>query len=337
MAWEAYALTAAFISVLIAALLLMLSRIFDFKALEQSAKSELVFAASSVIVALVLIGLVNFGAEAGKNIAAEMYIYTYQHAAAGSPDYLYYTDENGVKQQLTPAMFSDRRYTLSEIVILYMKSTMYCAESVGSKAFKISMVAHEISSISQDVFMAYPMSAWSWGGIAQAMDNLLNTIYFLELVFHLEVYVLRFMDVFSVAYLIPIGIVMRAFPPTRGAGAYVIAFGVGLYLVFPMAYLAAVFSSPYPNLCATPQIPDPASGENSKAGIVGELIMWYRAFEGNILDMMSKLSDLSNALLMNLCFFPFLAFAITITVMQFTSGLFGANINEIGRGLIKLI
>lgn len=335
--WEVYAITAAFIAVLVSALLIMLSRIFDFKLLEQAAKSELVFAASSILVVIALIALIGEGTEVGKRMASEMYVYTYQHAG-----YLSYTEVDPTTgaetvRTLTPALFSDPGYTLIEINILYMRSVMYCAESMGVWAFRLSMIGHELSTIRQDVFMAYPMSGWAWGGMAQSADNLLNTIYFMEFMYWLIIYILRFMDVFTLPYLLPLGIVMRAFPPTRGAGAYVIAFSIAIYLVFPLAYLAAAFSSPYPNLCATPQIPEPAFGENSKAGIFTELIMWFRAFEGDILDMLQKFSDLTNALMMNLCLFPFLALTIAMTFMQFTNGLFGANIPEIGRGLVKLI
>ncbi len=330
--WEALAIMAAFIAVLVSALLLMLSRILDFKILEQSAKAELVFAASSVILVIFLIGAVKYGTDIGKTVSASMYLYSYQHVGE-----LHFLNASGQEQVLDTSIFSSPDYTLNEIVILYMRSVMYCAESVGNSAFYVSLAAHQISSFSQDVWMAYPISAWAWGGIAQAADNLLNTFYFMELVYRIQIYVMRFMDVFSLSYLLPIGILMRSFPPTRAAGAYVLAFTIGVYLVFPIAYLAAVFSSPYPALCATPQLPEIPQGESSKAGILSQLVMWYRAFEGDLLDFVDKFSDFTNSLLINLCFFPFLAFAIMITFVQSSSGLFGANVSEVGRGLIKLI
>ncbi|VVB98095.1 Uncharacterised protein [uncultured archaeon] len=289
------------------------------------------FAASSVLVALFLIALVQEGSFIGKAAAEKMYVYTYSHA------YLHYKDADGTDHVLDESVFQDSQTSMLDISILYMRSVMYCAESMGVWVFRLSMAAHEISTISQDVFMAYPMSGWAWGGIAQSMDNLLNTIYFVELIYRIQIYIFRFMSVFALPYLLPIGILMRAFPPTRGGGAYVIAFSIAIYLVYPFAYMAAVFSSPYPNLCATPQIPAPSFGENSKSGIAWEFVMWYRAFEGNILDMLGKFSELSSALMTNLCFLPFIAFTIAMTAMQFSNGLFGANIPEIGRGLIKLI
>lgn len=334
--WEILTLMAAFVSVMLAALLIMFSRLFDFKMLEQAAKAELVFAASSVLVAVFLIGLVNYGTAVGKNVTASMYEYSYSHM--GYLTYTY-TDETGaeVETTLDPSTIQDPQYTLVEIVILYMRSVMNCMENMGLSAFWISMGAHQISTFSQDVYMSPGMGAWAWGGFAQAADNLLNTIYFMELIFRIQIYVLRFMDVFSIAYLLPIGIIMRAFPPTRGAGAYVIAFTVGLYLVFPLSYLAAVFSSTNPALCATPEIPPPPMEGTSKVSFVSSITLWYEAFEDNIVDAVSKFSDFTNTLITNLCFFPFVAFAITLTFIQASNGLFGANVPEIGRGLVKLI
>ncbi len=337
MDWQITAILAVFVSVLISVLLLMLSRFFDFKMLEQSAKAELVFAASSLFVVMLLIITVNEGARVGLAITEEMYVYTYNN------QYLHYTEIDPITNARTDKVldstfFDVNQYSLIDIMILYMRSIMYCTEDIGVWVYRVSMIMHWGSSITQDVFMSFPMSGWSFGGFAQITDNLLNTIYFMELINFLQIYILRFVDIFALPIMLPIGIVLRAFPPTRGAGAYTIAIAIGLYLVYPLAYLFIVFSSPYPNLCATPQIPEPIGlGENSKAGLGSQLMLWIRAFQWDIIDLLNKTSDLINALLMNLCFFPFVALAIAMTFIQFSTGLFGANIPEIGRGLMKLI
>ena len=50
MAWQAFVLIAPFCSVMVSAILIMLSRFFDFKPLEQSAKAEIMFALSSLAI-----------------------------------------------------------------------------------------------------------------------------------------------------------------------------------------------------------------------------------------------------------------------------------------------
>ncbi|MDD5337005.1 MAG: hypothetical protein PHS02_00815 [Candidatus ainarchaeum sp.] len=330
--WEALVLTAAFMSVMVAALLIMIARFLDFKMLEQSAKSELLFAISSVVVALFLIILLTYGSQVGKAVAREMYKYTYEKTG-----YLNYKDANGVPVPLDPTTFDNPDYSMIEISILYMKSVMYCAEDMGRMTFLVSMPVHWLTSISQDVFMAYPMSGWAWGGVAQSMDNLLNTLYFTELIYHLQVYVLRFMDVFALNFILPIGILMRAFPPTRGAGAFVISFAVAIYLVYPFSFLAAAFSTTYPTLCLTPDIPAPDLSNTADRGSLWSLMLWYNAFEHNIIELVTNFSDFINSLLTNLCLLPMLALTVTMTFAQASNGLFGANVPEIGRGLIKLI
>ncbi|MFA5077310.1 MAG: hypothetical protein WC488_02695 [Candidatus Micrarchaeia archaeon] len=336
MGWETLALTAAFIAVMISALLIMISRFLDFKILEQSAKSELLFAASSVLVVIFLIVLVRYGTAVGKGVAFEMYKYTYEKTG-----YLHYktldASGNEVDQPLDASVFANPDLTLIEISILYMKSVMYCAESMGRMVFLVSMPTHWLSSISQDVFMAYPMSGWAWGGVAQSTDNILNTLYFTELIYRFQIYVLRFMDVFALEFMLPIGILMRSFPPTRGAGAFVISFAIAIYLVYPFSFLAAAFSTTYPALCLTPDIPAPDLSTTMDRGSLWSMMMWYNAFEHNIIELVTNSGNFINSLLTNLCFLPMLALTLTLTFAQMSNGLFGANVPEIGRGLLKLI
>lgn len=332
--WEIASLLIVFTSVMVCALIIMLSRFFDFKMLEQHAKAELVFAASSVLVVLLLIGLTYEAQRIGKTIAEEMYIYSYKDAR------LYYIeiddDGNKIKKEFTRDEFRTSGYSLIEITILYLRSIMRCAESYGVHLFILSMLAHELAPTAQDVFMHITTSGWVFSGLAQTMDNMLNTIYFLELAYRIQIYIMRFMDSFALPLFLPLGILLRVCPPTRGAGGYIIALSLGMYIIYPLAYLVVLFSSPYSS-CTTPEIPEPYLGGTSKIGAIDELSMWFSAFHRSISVFLSVIANFSSALITKICFFPLVALAITMTFVQATSGLFGANIPEIGRGLLKLI
>ncbi|MBU0586825.1 hypothetical protein KJ780_04890 [Candidatus Micrarchaeota archaeon] len=332
-----YAFLAVMFAFLISALLIMFSRLFDFKLLEQSAKSEMVFAVSSLILVLLLAGIVNDGQTVMKNIVSDMYVYSYKDVAYPS-----YTTVDALGResivQLTPDKIRDPSISLVEVAILYMKSVLRCAEGVAQVLYVVSAPAYIMSSLSQDVWMAFPISGWAMGGVAQTFENILNQIYFLEVVFRVEIYILKFLDVTAIPIFLPAGIILRAFPPTRGAGAYILALTIGLYFVFPFAYITAVLSSPYPQICGTSHMPPmPDQYGITEVGFFTGLKMWYRAFEDIISGLWSDSGGTINAMLTNLCFVPFLALAITLTFVQGATGLFGANISEIGRGLVKLI
>ncbi|MEM4272598.1 MAG: hypothetical protein QXH30_03320 [Candidatus Bilamarchaeaceae archaeon] len=154
---------------------------------------------------------------------------------------------------------------------------------------------------------------------------------------------------------------MRQFPPTRGSGAFVIAFSLGFYFVFPFAYIIAVNIAPQTLAC--PVIPD-FSGMESTCGSANPDSAFASALwlESNFNRISSFLADLSTYIsevsldpfgvvpdaleftggrlagfAINLCCLPFLAMVITMSFILSTTNLFGANLPEVGRGFVKLI
>jgi hypothetical protein len=52
-----------------------------------------------------------------------------------------------------------------------------------------------------------------------------------------------------IPFVLPAGIILRFFPPTRDAGAFLISLALGFHIVFPMTYLInrQIYESVYPN------------------------------------------------------------------------------------------
>ncbi|MGA3020878.1 MAG: hypothetical protein ABSD68_02935 [Candidatus Micrarchaeales archaeon] len=49
--------------------------------------------------------------------------------------------------------------------------------------------------------------------------------------------ILMFIAASAVAFMLPLGLMLRSFYPTRGLGSFLIALTIGLYIVFPLSYL----------------------------------------------------------------------------------------------------
>ena len=64
-----------------------------------------------------------------------------------------------------------------------------------------------------------------------------------------QITMLHLVDAFMVPFVLPAGLVLRFFPPTRDAGAFLIALALGFQIVFPMTYLInrSIYESVYPN------------------------------------------------------------------------------------------
>ena len=64
----------------------------------------------------------------------------------------------------------------------------------------------------------------------------------------------------------------------------------------------------------------------------------YRASQDTLNDMLSiEMDSFTRQIVYSVCVFPLIAFTILLTFVLNATTLFGGNIPEIGRGLVKLI
>lgn len=341
MAWEALAFLASLIGLFISALLIMFAKLFDFKDLEQVGKSELVFAISSVILVIILIPAVHYANSVGKSVLINLY--THYITQGGYLTYIENVNGENVVKALTLEQINDKRFSLTDFTVIYLFSVMGCLKKPSSLLYSFASLSHWFGTSYADVFMAYGMTAWALGGIGNAILTLLKNILLLELLYTLIIYAIRFTEIFALTIFLPAGIVLRAFPPTRGIGAYIIAFSLAFYLIFPFTYLLLALTSPFNSYVwewclSTEKVAFPSDLHIAKTSVSGsEVLLWLKANEESLFKEVFKLGDLFQIAVINVCFLPFVAFTITFTLMHLSHGLLGANLPEIGRGLIKLI
>jgi hypothetical protein len=59
--------------------------------------------------------------------------------------------------------------------------------------------------------------------------------------------VLMFIAVSAVVFMLPVGLILRSFYPTRGLGSFLIALTIGLYIVLPLSYVMDAIIASYYN------------------------------------------------------------------------------------------
>ncbi|RME78959.1 MAG: hypothetical protein D6769_03645 [Methanobacteriota archaeon] len=170
---------------------------------------------------------------------------------------------------------------------------------------------------------------------ASAVDNIMKLLLFAITAQLLWIKLLLF-GVWIGPLLIAIGFALRAFPPLRGAGGYMLALGISIYFIMPIAYLFAYSS--IGNIYESCQLPinqntllyqPPTSNNNwGFLSLLSSLDLTY------ILD---SISEVTARIIVNFCFLPLFAVAVALTTTNIGSTVFGARLSEIGRGLIKLI
>ncbi len=350
-AWAVIAIAAAAISVLGAAMLIMLSRLFGLRNLEQIAKTEFTYAASTVLIVIIILpGIIGYLepqlAGGSDSIARALYL-------------------SALKcRQDTPAKF-DQYQTLIDWMKLYLETPTRCVQRFMDILYALSVPVEAMTSVYMEIFMSEHASGFGVKWLAERITNATQSLSFYMYVYYIMVHILNFIKHYA-GFFFSVGVALRAFPPTRGTGAYLMAISLGLYFVFPLSYIVlATLSLPHAeasitgivkvgdtdtcevdpqgalqNFCALPEIASPETYQCKGAmpGVVTEYVDRLRENADSLEEMATwRVNDFARHLVSAICLFPMVSLVILLTFVLNTTNLFGGNIPEIGRGLVKLI
>lgn len=351
--WKTLAILAAAGSVLASIMLIMFSRLFDLRTLEQSAKAEFVFAASTVFIVLFVMLLVGFGDGVIKEVGIEMYRTT----MISCPD-----PTSASCQQLGTLTNADiKADTLIDLSMLYMEPPAKCSQQFLNFMYYAAIPIDACASLYMEIYMSEQMTCFGLKWASERIANTTQMLSFYMFAYYLLSHTLMFIKYYA-GFFFSVGVVLRAFPPTRGAGAYLMAITIGLYLVFPFTYiLITTMSLPRAQsamfavtgvaqsasggksllyTCGIPTQPD-VTGLDCGTGSIAkpfELMLWLKAYKASIQDFFDfSIPELMKYIVSLVCVFPLVAFAVVFTFVLNTTNLFGGNIPEIGRGLVRLI
>lgn len=340
--WQTISILAAALSVIVSTTLIMLSRLFGLRNLEQVAKTEFVYAVSTVLIVIMAVGVISLAEPrlgGGSNsLASCLYLASF-----------------GVDCSQYAVQFPQQ--TLIDWMKLYMEAPTLCVDKFLRFLNALAIPVDAMASLYMEIFMSEHASGFGLKWISERIVNTTNSLAFYMYAFFFLTHILNFVKYYA-GFFFSIGVALRAFPPTRGAGAYLMAISFGLYFVFPLAYIIiATLSLPHvqSNLlepvtsqqgsfeytCALPaQEPkvDAFACGGADMGRMSELGNFLKANEALLTDMLTiHIDSLGRHLVYSICVFPLIAFTILFTFVLNTTTLFGGNIPEVGRGLIKLI
>ncbi len=343
-AWRTISIGAAAIAVLGSIMLIMLSRLFGMRNLEQVAKTEFVYAMSTVLIVIMVVGIIGLVepqlAGTGNSLARTLYLMSFGLDAS------------------TPGTFfaPGADVTLIDWMKLYMNAPAQCVQGFMKVLYVMAIPVDAMTSLYMEIFMSEHASGFGVKWISERIMNATTSLTFFIYINYLLGYVFDFVKYYG-GFFFSIGVVLRSFPPTRGAGAYLMAMAFGLYFVFPLSYMmVATFGLPYAQsnivafkpdqfgnpayACVLPDIPDTTElgcglTEPGKFMDLVQILRSNYASLGNVLG--TQMDQFSNHLIHAICIFPMIAFVILLTFVLNTTNLFGGNIPEIGRGLVKLI
>ncbi|MEM4295866.1 MAG: hypothetical protein QXI89_02250 [Candidatus Anstonellales archaeon] len=298
-----------------ASIVYMLSKILNSKEIEHNAKKELIESLANVVAAILIISVLLFlEPELNKFIISSA------------------QNLNLINPNIIPTLTNARPGEIAAAISLRLSKCITDFVPLAYFLFSFTSYGYQIKSVVIDTTVGPDADMF-----ITISENLFNFILQVTVILFIWIKFLLFGS-FVGPSLIAIGFPLRAFPPTRGAGAYLVAMGLGIYFIMPFAYMVGLtifyngFFACKPVLSSNYQYVNSANS-NTFHMIASSLIYVI----ANIGKFITNITTASAELVKNLCIIPFFALAFTLTFVNIGSTFLGARLSEIGRGLIKLI
>ncbi|MEM3369410.1 MAG: hypothetical protein QW783_04310 [Candidatus Micrarchaeia archaeon] len=181
----------------------------------------------------------------------------------------------------------------------------------------------------------------SWAITAAKADYNMNELAWLSLFLYAQIAVLKFIETSLFTLFLPIGLILRSFPPTRGAGAVLVAIAIGFYFVYPLVYTLLYVGGPRQIEGCNLQIQlSPEMVEKSCPVNIGatESILTSGAEDFAQLDASTlKIQAGMNSMRFMAFVYMLISLGVTFIFIRSLSSILGADISEIGRTMFRML
>ncbi len=219
---------------------------------------------------------------------------------------------------------------------------MGCMKSLYNDIFWVNSFIEPIEKMYTEVASSEGMGGWPFSGAVSIMKMMAQYINFSVLMMYLQKNFLLLASQTMMTMVLPAGIILRAFPMTRGAGGFLMAAAIGFYFVMPISYIVTLAIFGKVNSDCEIQVPAAFAGEDENCHVSRVDLMQDKSFVAMVFeqgDINSWLEKIENnwARRLHALFLPLIVLTITFTFIRSTASLFGADVMEFSRGLVKLI
>lgn len=314
--WMTISMALVLLSIAGISLLYMIARAIHNVELEYYVKSELLQACASIMIILLCIWLVN---EISKSISYKPS--NVINMVAGTADY-----------SLACAAASNIGYSLCKLNFYYMEieKEVYRDERILSKCF--SIFGFQICPGLMDLFSGgskyYNINA------RVSRNHMLGEIILnLQISLAVQQQLLLLIHNNALAWFLPLGIVLRILPFTRGIGGLLIATAVGFFFVFPIAYLIAL-QIPVSEQIGKGIIPGQICYPSMHGAVV--MIQDYMSLVTSSLSIGESATEFIGRLRIVEWILPFVALSITAIFIRYVAPILGGDSGELFSVISKL-
>jgi len=320
--WMAIAILAIMIQLFIVALAFMLSKFFELPDLRRWVKSELAQVLASVILVFFLftiIGAESYGVGFLQN----------------------QTELIGGSIILPGASAVGARVNPFDVSYVYLRSMLKCTREKFKQQFHPwieRLLSSNLVLIVVPLKVPIPFRYFSYPLWAQMVvaHYKANSLTWLAMALYFQYNFLQWIETSMFTVYLPIGILLRIFPYTRGAGALMIALAIGLYLIYPLMFIVLLASSGSPpSGCEVPPVTVSVKLCANDPSAVTTLIRAAQAEYGS--GTSSSLGGDTASMIVYGFFYPIMALVVTFAFVRSLASILGADISEVGRSIFKIL
>lgn len=363
--WQANALLAVLISFFTVSIAYMLSVAFDLPNLKRWSRQEFVQAAVSSILVLGLVAALSSASPSIVGIMLEKTgaIVTDLEATgaplANIPAEFRGGDPFEVTQFYLGCAGSE---CVSDGIVGREYGALKCMKKMYTRLYAINFPIEVVEKSEFSVGGIFSVSGWALAPFVNLSHFVVHNLSFLFIAIYFQKALLVLIKYTMLAYFLPVGIVLRTFPLTRGAGALMIGLAIGLYFFYPLAFTLVLSANAGQIQHAAPGSALPATGIESAACVAYETLggdsanvyipqkdaspdldsfaramLWLSQNTNKAAGWLTGVEKIIPFLMHEVFLYPLVALTITFTVTKALADLFGADVSELASGLVKLI
>ena len=161
----------------------------------------------------------------------------------------------------------------------------------------------------------------------------------LEVGLHLEYVAVQYIFLNMLTVFLPLGLVFMAFPLTRGVGGLLVAIALSMYFIFPM--LAVFFDPGFVQSVEHVDVFEQDYSQGCYGGFLGSLAITYDIRSDGHVEKTNfsyaRAADIYTGILYGAQFYHYIAFALTIVIIAMLAPIFGGDLGEMTRFLLKVV
>ncbi|MEM0437842.1 MAG: hypothetical protein QXU54_00920 [Candidatus Micrarchaeia archaeon] len=344
--WYGIAMSVVMIIAFMLIILYMASKIFSSRTLEMAVRREFFQLAATVLLITFLMAFAT----------------TESFIIAGNKDFRDMIGGAAAEQILGKTGY---QVNIFDVSYVYLLSSLKCLKSEYNRLLKLQ--AYEMiprMGVSLNVMGALvplpipvilDLATDAWGKLMVAIMDA-EEILWLSLAAYFQINFLQWIEASMVTVYLPLGILLRAFPYTRGGGAAIMGIAISLYFVYPfLLTVLFVNAPPLPDKCSVAVEIVEEEEETVKEGkkmcpadptAIESLIEESQGNKpagssgyGKLIssDVGGFSQDTAGRIRLYAYFYPFVAMVGTFLFARSLTQILGGNIADIGRGMVRVI